>query len=903
MSNILVAVDEQNLHITEAPKIAAQGVNENYLVFSFDPTWTGFGKVALFYREEDEETVYESAIDENGYAVIPYEVTADDGKICFGVAGVKENIVYTSEILTYKIVKGIYTAGSESQPPSPGIYAQMLAAIGSVQTALNNESAIRAAELRNESTIRATADTVLGGRIDNLIVNGNLKNQVLTVLTQTVKCTEYETYSYAEASFKVSDYPVLGGDHTILSLYFKVDVGMRYIRSADIDRFYFQNGAYTVKVEDDEKVLMRDLDTVIFTLVVVSPAQEDAELTDIRIGANGTTYQTAGAAVRGQISDLNDLIGALEDLQTEDNDSIVSAINWLVENGGGGTPAVTYTITNRLTNVMSSNNAATIRENRAYTATLSLASGATLDSVSVTMGGVDITSTSWDSANMTISIASVTGDVVITAKAVIVIYQTVTWDGTGTDKTSNTIDATQYDVYWELPYIEGSAEYASGVTSESDFVRIKANLYSDAEATTRVGYYYIDTREIETGSSRTGLNTPSMPTDTLTLVAPSGYYVKLVAIKRGGFSSNGTCGTFLNANATTITLKEPSAEEEGDETISNAESVDNDLLRVYSVKSLSTETVADPTTYEGVIEEAKNAWMYEYGGNINKIPLICHTDQHDSMGDDASKAMWETIDNMISWYDVSKVINFGDTTNSYDNFDDPLLGDTALEKYLEATKNIPFSKRIEIFGNHDCMKIINGSLTYIPREPSYLNPYFKNVMARRTSGNGYHVTYDPYFNVKYITYTPYDYEDASHYNLVSSAQYEWLITEMLKNDGYDIIMCGHPDANVYREHIGTLVTARYNKSSGSFTDQMNVNHSFDFTNCENDLLVCLHGHSHSDGYNYDLGVLSQCFDNYYEDVRPIFFVIVDRDTKQLKVWKVKNTPEYTTYTRPFVETS
>ena len=157
--------------------------------------------------------------------------------------------------------------------------------------------------------------------------------------------------------------------------------------------------------------------------------------------------------------------------------------------------------------------------------------------------------------------------------------------------------------------------------------------------------------------------------------------------------------------------------------------------------------------------------------------------------------------------------------------------------------------------------------------------------------------------MKYIVYTPYDYEDATHYNLVSTEQYDFLIEEMSKNDGYDIIMLGHTDANVWSESIGTLVTARYNKTSGTFTDKMNVSHSYDFTNCENDLLVCLHGHSHSDGYNYDLGVLSQCFKNYYDSTRPIYFVIVDRENDQLKVWKVTNTPEYTVYTRPFVETT
>lgn len=138
MSNILVTVDEQNLHITDAPKIAAQGVNENYVIFTFDVSWSGFGKVALFYREEDEETVYESVIDGTGKALVPHEVTDQDGKICFGIAGIKGDVIYTSEILKYKIVKGLYTAGQETEPPTPGIYEQMLAVVSSMADLLDN---------------------------------------------------------------------------------------------------------------------------------------------------------------------------------------------------------------------------------------------------------------------------------------------------------------------------------------------------------------------------------------------------------------------------------------------------------------------------------------------------------------------------------------------------------------------------------------------------------------------------------------------------------------------------------------------------------------------------------------------------------------------------------------------
>lgn len=130
---------------------------------------------------------------------------------------------------------------------------------------------------------------------------------------------------------------------------------------------------------------------------------------------------------------------------------------------------------------------------------------------------------------------------------------TVSWSGSGAEKTSSIINATAANVYWSLPFVEGYEGYASSATEDSDFVRISARLYSDAEATTLVGNWHIDNQTIET-SGRTTINQPSMPVDTETMVAPAGYYVVLRATKRGGFTSNGTCGTFLNTYATDVKL-------------------------------------------------------------------------------------------------------------------------------------------------------------------------------------------------------------------------------------------------------------------------------------------------------------------------------------------------------------
>lgn len=90
-----------------------------------------------------------------------------------------------------------------------------------------------------------------------------------------------------------------------------------------------------------------------------------------------------------------------------------------------GTVTTDYTIINVLTNVTNSNNATGCEAGDSYTGTLTADTGYTIDTVTVTMGNVDITSTAYN--NGVITIASVTGDIVITASAT---YWDYTWDYT-----------------------------------------------------------------------------------------------------------------------------------------------------------------------------------------------------------------------------------------------------------------------------------------------------------------------------------------------------------------------------------------------------------------------------------------------------------------------------------------
>lgn len=80
--------------------------------------------------------------------------------------------------------------------------------------------------------------------------------------------------------------------------------------------------------------------------------------------------------------------------------------------------AITYSVSYTLTDVTSSNTSETAVEGTAFSTTLSVGSGYALDTVTVKMSGSTITSSCYDPENGRINIANVTGDIVITAKAV-----------------------------------------------------------------------------------------------------------------------------------------------------------------------------------------------------------------------------------------------------------------------------------------------------------------------------------------------------------------------------------------------------------------------------------------------------------------------------------------------------
>ena len=110
----------------------------------------------------------------------------------------------------------------------------------------------------------------------------------------------------------------------------------------------------------------------------------------------------------GQLAPSDSVVSCLTAMESDSIPSTypIGSLWFVVEN--------IYNITYTLTNTTSSNTSARIVPNRAYTTTL-IATEGNLSTVSVTMGGTEITSTASNQETGVITISNVTGDVVITA--------------------------------------------------------------------------------------------------------------------------------------------------------------------------------------------------------------------------------------------------------------------------------------------------------------------------------------------------------------------------------------------------------------------------------------------------------------------------------------------------------
>jgi hypothetical protein len=80
-----------------------------------------------------------------------------------------------------------------------------------------------------------------------------------------------------------------------------------------------------------------------------------------------------------------------------------------------------------------------------------------------------------------------------------------------------------------------------------------------------------------------------------------------------------------------------------------------------------------------------------------------------------------------------------------------------------------------------------------------------------------------------------------------------------------------------------MLLARKNKQSGTFADSLGGEHTYDFTNCEHDLLITLHGHNHQEQMSTADGLTAYAAD-LLGDNRRCTFGLIDRLNGKVTFW-------------------
>lgn len=293
MSEIYINVADQVIDITESPLVASGGVKENYVNFTFSEEWDGFTKSAVFYQDEDN--VYYSVIT-NNRAVIPWEVMTKAGRVFIGVYGVKNDVVRTSQVRAYKVVKGAITTDLNPGEATPEIYAQFIEVMNDVgEMVTSAEDAVNAA---------VTA-----------------MNEARAITKKRFIQTFNISSSTASVTFAPTDYVYTAGDR------FEV-----YINGLKLTDNEFSTSGATITFATAISGSAEVVEVVCYKDIADASQNVDATLS--------ISGMAADAKVTGdKINDLKEDLGELSNLETEDKSSIVGAINEVAGGSGSGLTA------------------------------------------------------------------------------------------------------------------------------------------------------------------------------------------------------------------------------------------------------------------------------------------------------------------------------------------------------------------------------------------------------------------------------------------------------------------------------------------------------------------------------------------------------------------------------------
>ena len=304
--------------------------------------------------------------------------------------------------------------------------------------------------------------------------------------------------------------------------------------------------------------------------------------------------------------------------------------------------------------------------------------------------------------------------------------------------------------------------------------------------------------------------------------------------------------------------------------------------------TLPLDAIASQTGWLSGVKSSFDAMMADYKSDaVDGIPMFLCADTHGGA----------TIARIPHNYD-SRVFSLalGDLCPDY-------FYTTHIANVKNAVK--PITNVITVAGNHDV--VVKG--TSDERASYYaINDAFKCTNAKHPDNRLYQTSIDNLHGVKYIVVSGYHLNDTgigmntSYTNRVGTAQIEWLIEELSRDDGFDIIVCSHEplgtsltnrDGGVkdnagsgYYSGIRSILAARKAHTSGTVTDADGVVHSYDFTGTKTECLCSFHGHLHEELYSQADGWTEYVQRAYSTNVDGcVSWALIDRNAMTLTIYR------------------
>lgn len=299
------------------------------------------------------------------------------------------------------------------------------------------------------------------------------------------------------------------------------------------------------------------------------------------------------------------------------------------------------------------------------------------------------------------------------------------------------------------------------------------------------------------------------------------------------------------------------------------------------------------TPWERNAETAYQNLLTAYKAIPNSgIPFFISTDQH---GRGVEVNRW--LNNHDKAVNGMEVMNLN-------------LGDTVIDVFNESELSSIYNRswqiknHIMVFGNHEIKMSTETPNLYD------LNRWFISTRGRKfyVGPMGCFTVYDDAHSVKYVCVANYYPAGGGIERGLDADSAEWLVNELAKNDGYDIVYLQHwpmfttmrvrtedtetadveNHSNSYNYKIWRMLIARKNKQSGTFADSLGGEHAYDFTNCEHDLLITMHGHNHREEISTVDGLTAYAAD-ILGDNRRCTFGLIDRLNSKVTFWVFDST--------------